>query len=448
MFMGKLTVEQHQEICDAFAVQESMASIAGRFDVTESNVWKLLKRRGLHTPKSQTNISDSERQKIIDLYQSGNSVEDIAEQLTRAMRTVATILKREGILLSRSAGKLRQIPDDVRDHIVDLYRNGVTADEIASLNLHPKVTRYVVFHELRRRGISTRRTGSRGLFHDQLDAQKKIADLYQKGWSRSWLADSFECSRGAIEKVLRDTGIALRSFDEQTGLKWTDKIGRTFHMRSMWEIKTACWLDGNGQCWDYEKHGYDIGDGRTYTPDFWIYGSSGDLVQLIDVKGWLRPESGAAIELFRLSYPTLPFKMLDEDMLRARRILDIKIPGDIEIGPSYPVCVSMVTDEEKDEIARLYTGGLTIKDTASQTNRSHTIVEQVVSERGIVRNRATSRLMRVPKELRDQAVTHYIAGDSIITVATKTGLSRDVVWGEIKRRGISRTRKRTTREED
>jgi transposase-like protein/uncharacterized protein (DUF433 family) len=440
--MGKLTEQQHQEVCDAFVAKETIAEIARRFGITESSVWKFLTRRGLHSPRPQTNVSDDERQRIVRSYQSGDSVKEIARRFTRSMRTVATVLGREKVLLSKADGKLRRIPDNVRDRVAVLYQGGMTADEITALDLHPKITKRVIFHELRRRGIETRRTGSRGRFHGQAGAQKEIVDLYQKGWSRSWLADSFECSRDAVERVLRSAGVELRSFDEQTGLKWTDKLGRTFHMRSMWEIKTACWLDNNDRRWDYEKHSYDIGDGRTYTPDFWVYGSTIELVQLIDVKGWLRPESKAAIGAFKLAYPELPFELLDETALRSHGILDIKIPGDIEPGPSYPVCVNMVTVEEKDEIARFYQSGLTIKETAAKTNRSHTIVEQVIAERGLARNKATSKRMRTPQAVRDQIAALYLAGDSINTVAEKVGLGRDLVWGEVRRRGISRSRKR------
>ena len=356
---------------------------------------------------------------------------------------MSKVLKEAGLLKSRARGRLDRVPQDIRDQAVALYETGKTADEIADLGLHPKLTRSIVFNELRRRGTSTRRAGARGVFWDREDDQKKICEKYELGMSGSALADIYQCSRDAINKVLTAAGISIRSFDEATGLKWADKSGRIFHMRSLWEIKTAKWLDDAGRVWHYEHCAYELGGGRNYTPDFWVY-DGGDLVELIDVKGWLRPASADVIELFKTEYSHLPFVMWDEPELRERGILDIKIDGeDVTPGPSYPVCVSQVTDKEKDRIAEVYSSGKTIRQTAAAVCRSHTIVSQVVNERGIIRSGASSNRGRVPQELRDRAANLYAAGDSITTVAEKTKLSRDVVWGEVKRRNLVRKRAKT-----
>jgi transposase len=391
-------------------------------------------------------VSEQERREICALYRNGTASNQISKLLGRSRQTVVRVLRKEGILLSKVEGKLRRIPTEIRDQAVALYQAGKTADEVAALGLHSKLTRSVIFNELRRRGIPTRRAGNRGFFWGREEDQKRVCEYYQLGMSGSALADIYKCSRDAINKVLRAANIQVRSFDETTGLKWIDASGRIFFMRSLWEVKTAKWLDDAGRKWDYEKCRYDVGDGHTYTPDFWVY-ENGELIQLIDVKGWLRPASAEAISAFRVKYPQFPFVVWDEPQLREQGILDIKIEGeDVSPGPSYPVCVTQVADEEKDKIAELYLSGLTIRAAAKAVGRSHTIAEQVVKERGIVRSKAESKRRRVPQEERDRAATLYLAGDSITTVAKKTGLSRDVVYGEVKRRGINRKRRGDDRE--
>lgn len=50
--------------------------------------------------------------------------------------------------------------------------------------------------------------------------------------------------------------------------------------------------------------------------------------------------------------------------------------------------------------------------------------------------------MRVPDAVRDQIANLYITGDSIDRVSEKLSIGREIVYGEIKRRGIERKRPR------
>jgi len=440
--MGKLTDQQRDAICKGYEAGETPASLARVFDISGQSVHKLLKSRGVYKPiRTVLPLSDAERDKIVGLYEQGQTADQIVALVQRSIGAVCSVLRTKGILKSRAQGRLDRIPQEVRDKAIALYESGKTAKEIIDLQLHPKLSRSVIYNELKRRGIPPRRAGARGVFWGRPEDQKAVCEKYELGMSGSALADIYQCSRDAVNKVLTDAGISIRSFDEATGLRWSDKSGRVFYMRSLWEIKTAKWLDDADRSWHYEHFAYDLGGGRTYTPDFWVY-DGGDLVQLIDVKGWLRPASEDAIVTFEAMYPQLPFATWDEPELRERGILDIKIEGeDVMPGPSYPVCVSQVTAEEKDRIAEVYASGKTIHQTAAAIGRSHTVVSQVVNERGIVRPKGASNRGRVPQAARDRAAALYLTGDSITTVAGKTGLSRDIVYGEIRRRGIARKRR-------
>lgn len=63
------------------------------------------------------------------------------------------------------------------------------------------------------------------------------------------------------------------------------KVIETFHrgikFRSRQEARWAVFFDSIGVKWEYEKEGYDLGDGVLYLPDFWM----ADLKCWIEIKG-------------------------------------------------------------------------------------------------------------------------------------------------------------------
>ena len=446
--MAKLTEAQYEVIFSGYAAGISIAQLGRDNGVAEQTIWKALSRRGLivRRRKSGHKLTETEILTAVGLYQVGKTTKEIAGQLDCTEQAVDRHLRLRGILLGHAAKKLARVPQAVRDQIAALYITGKTGDQIVAIINNPLATRAVVYSELQRRRLTNNSAGNhnRGLFTDQPDKKSEIVRLYQSGWSVTALAQNNECSADPIKKVLRDHGVEVRSFDEATGFKWSDKNGRVFHMRSMWEIKTAIWLDQQDLKWNYEECGYDIGDGHVYTPDFWLYDSTNTLTKIIDVKGWLRPKSGEAIEKFKLTQPTLPFEMWDEAALDAKGILAIVVPGDtVAPGPNVPSHVNATTEPERDSIAALYTSGLTVMQTAAKSGRSHTTVEEILTERNLLRGKAKSRLLRVPQEVRDEIARLYSTGLSVSAVSKELKVGRDVVYGEITRRGISRSREKT-----
>jgi transposase-like protein len=87
----------------------------------------------------------------------------------------------------------------------------------------------------------------------------------------------------------------------------------------------------------------------------------------------------------------------------------------------------------------LFDEGMSYSQIAKEIERGASTVSSFLKSTGRLTTKSESKRRRIPQERRDQAAALYIAGDSITTVARKTGLSRDIIWGEIKRRGISRS---------
>lgn len=439
--MGKMTDEQRQTAFAAYAAGETVAALARQYGVTEQSLWKSLKRRGLLVQRLVMSppLTEAEIDRAVSLYNSGQSVPDVATVMDRSAATIWRAFNTRGVLLTKAKSKLRRISDATRDQIVTFYQDGKTLDEIEKTLADQGVTRTVAKLELKRRGISRRRAGARGIFFNRPEKQQEIIKQYADGVSASQLAELNGCSIDPIFKILRDADVEIRDFDAATGLEWTDGSGRTRTMRSMWEIKAAKYLDAGGRKWDYESEHYDIGDGHVYTPDFWVYTSDGVLEKIVDVKGWLRPESAASIEKFKALYPTLPFELWNEAKLTELGILAISLKDEkIKLAPNHVAGRQPMPQSEKDIIAALYTSGLTVAETAAKSGRSHTTVEEILSERKLLRGKHKSRLLKVSQEVRDEIARLYTTGLSVTDVSEELKIGRDLVHGEVTRRGIAR----------
>jgi hypothetical protein len=100
---------------------------------------------------------------------------------------------------------------------------------------------------------------------------------------------------------------------------FTDRLGRTFRLRSSYEIAfVEQHLDRCGLTWDYEPQTFDLGD-ISYTPDFWVE----ELQTFVEAKGYMRPKARAKMELFRKLNPTVSLIVATEDVLCGRFGLDL-----------------------------------------------------------------------------------------------------------------------------
>jgi len=332
--MGKLAEEQKQVAIKAYEAGDGTTAIARAlsvppFSVTPQSIEKLLKAQGVwkRRRKNFVSVASEEAERIATLYRDGLSTTAIEKETGRSNATVCGVLKERGHNLTRAQGKLRRVAQETRDKIPVLYDADKTLDEIAEILKPEGVTRGIVYSELRRRGKELRRGGQRGKFHDNPRVHKEIVLRYTRGESLCWLAIWFECSRDPIMKVLREAGIAIRSFDEAVGIQWADRKGRVHYMKSTWEIKTAEWLDAQLVEWDYEKETFTVGRWKGhdvhYTPDFWIYRPDGTLEKLLDVKGWARPRSMWRIDKFRRTH-SQSLEVWDEAALLERKIIEPK----------------------------------------------------------------------------------------------------------------------------
>lgn len=94
---------------------------------------------------------------------------------------------------------------------------------------------------------------------------------------------------------------------------YTCPDGKTVSMRSKWEVWYAEYLREQNIVFQYEPQTFILGDGRAYTPDFFLPGSN----EFIEVKGWLTPENKNRIEVFKNEYPNNKLILADRAYLES-----------------------------------------------------------------------------------------------------------------------------------
>lgn len=96
--------------------------------------------------------------------------------------------------------------------------------------------------------------------------------------------------------------------------KYEGPMGIHF-MKSRWELGYALFLDGEGIQWQYEPR-FALKNGRAFLPDFQL--SNGDI---IEIKGYFRPDAMLKWSMFCLEYPELKKRLLFKNDLKALGVI-------------------------------------------------------------------------------------------------------------------------------
>lgn len=436
--MAKTTKIQRDDAVERVMAGEwTQAEAARQLNISAQAVAKILRCAGVPpTKEAALAVTEEERQRILALYGSGVNAPEISTLVLRSKWTVTRIINEAGVALGPAQANIRRLSAEARQSMVADYLDGASLVEAAEAF---DVSKQTIIAELRRRGIARRHVGRKTRFADEPETRAQILKGYENGATIPLLADVYRCSRDAIKQVLTDANVALRKDGPgKCVFQFIDRKGREFWMRSSWEIKTAIFLDQKERDWDYEKESYEIGLRRRYTPDFWVYDADGKLAQLLDVKGWLYPESDERIGRFRTAYPGLPFELWGQEELTAQGILAIALPA-APTGKKRTGLRSRFSKEEVREAIRLYESCMSVGQVAEAMNRSESAVARQLQLLGKTRGRAeTKKMLSADQSTRDLIAETYLSGLSISKTAGKLGVSRDIVAQEISSRGLSR----------
>lgn len=104
--------------------------------------------------------------------------------------------------------------------------------------------------------------------------------------------------RRMVEASLKSQNVHSRS---KKGIR--EDLGCFF--RSTWEANYARYLNSIGTKWKYESVTYQLGENKTYTPDFILEDGSH-----VEIKGWLMAKGAEKIRLFKEQYPQISLQII------------------------------------------------------------------------------------------------------------------------------------------
>jgi len=256
-------------------------------------------------------IRGESRGEVVRLYESGWSAPRIASKFGVKPDCIYAVLDQAGVKRNRTGQRNKKVDDHL---VVAAYLTGESQVEIAA---RLGVAQSAVSASLKRSGVATRHA-ERVLTEED---EQAIEARYRNGEVATEICLDYGVFHSRVLALLRRRGVPIRKV---TRVVWTDGRGRKHSFRSKWELWVAQHLDTTGVTWDYEKCSYDVTVNEkqaTYTPDFWVYDSRGDLAALIDVKGYLTTTQGTKIAAFQRQYPDLPYEMWRAETLRALGLL-------------------------------------------------------------------------------------------------------------------------------
>jgi len=190
--------------------------------------------------------------------------------------------------------------------MLTLYEAGKTTREIGEA---VGVVNSTVSKVLRRDyGVRKRKAVKR---HKLTKEQKLEARrLYEAGDDYRALAKRYGVSLPCIGDALRSVDTKIRTgWSKYRVTPYVDRLGRRHLFKSSWEVAYAKHLDALAKDWGYEETSYPLGRRRKYTPDFFVY-EGGELVELVEVHGWMDKPTRERLELLVQRYPELPLELL------------------------------------------------------------------------------------------------------------------------------------------
>ena len=110
-----LTRAQREAIVAEFAAGEDPEATATRFGIRRQHVYRLASARGVHRVRRKVPIEDYST--VVERYQAGNSMQQIASGYACSTTTIAKIVKAAGVTRPRG-GRLRPLTKEQCEQIV------------------------------------------------------------------------------------------------------------------------------------------------------------------------------------------------------------------------------------------------------------------------------------------------------------------------------------------
>lgn len=109
--------------------------VAKRLGLSETTTYRVLSKSGLpaesRAVERKRKLSNTQVAEIVHMYASGQSSAEIAKSIGTSANTVRSALRREGVEIRPSGGRLRKWSDSEITEICSLYTEGFSQEKIA-----------------------------------------------------------------------------------------------------------------------------------------------------------------------------------------------------------------------------------------------------------------------------------------------------------------------------
>ena len=153
-------------------------------------------------------------QRVVDMYNLGLEVKEIAEKEKKNPKTIQDILRKANVIRRSRKGETR-VDKEYLEKIKSLYEEGKTAEEIGKIL--GKSGKTIGFH-LRKLGIKTRSLKS--ITEDQYS---EFVELFELGYSDKQLAEHFNCSIPTIKRHRGILNLKIQRYFSQLDVSLTEE---------------------------------------------------------------------------------------------------------------------------------------------------------------------------------------------------------------------------------
>lgn len=268
--------------------------LAQKYDIKVSMVSTLKSRHNIaHAQK--VIFSDDQKEKIIELFESGSNLNEIGREFRVVGATIKKLLKDKGYV--NFSNKRVQLKELDKAKFINDYNNNYTLEEIQKrYNISDWVlSKAIDEFELERRKYRLQEIATESDLN-------KIEELARTKQSVATISSELGFSTDMIMNYLDSNNIP-RGHGKITYYKG-------IKMRSSWEVVFAKHLDSLNLYWEYEPTKFNLGY-RKYTPDFLVY-ENGKKVYY-EIKGRLSDKDCRRSLLFMEMFPEIDYRMLFED---------------------------------------------------------------------------------------------------------------------------------------
>jgi len=213
----QFTQDEVEEIKKRYADNVGLLTIAKALGTSQGPITRVLKENDVEIKKigvTRKAIKDEQEIAIIEKYKDGMTAKEIAAEYRLSDTTVLKVLKRAGYdPYQDNQERKKKLSLEQKKEIVQEYNDGKTAQQLGKKYgvSSPTIKKALLELNVKVRGISEA--------NGTLSAEEKqgMVDLYKQGWNTVQLAEKYGMGDGTIGRYLEEAGVQKRTWSEARG---------------------------------------------------------------------------------------------------------------------------------------------------------------------------------------------------------------------------------------